>query len=171
MSRQGPNRVDMARCVWRNVAMPAITFGVESVLVSQATVESLDRESARWTKETLNLPVNTPNVATQVLMGIPSFRNLIYSNQLKFHMRLRNLPKERYAAQALYKIRAQMGMITFPPTEKLVEEIVGSYSIDCLNKNILRLMSVPKLGQVFELSRAKSAREGEEWHWLNIARM
>ena len=187
LSRQGPDRVDVARCVWRNVAMPAITFGVESVLVSQATIESLDRESARWTKETLNLPVNTPNMATQVLMGIPSFRNLIYSNQLKFHMRLRNLPKERYAAQALkenlrgdwkspymeyiYKIRAEVGMITFPPTEKLVEEIVGSYSIDCLNENILRLVSVPKLGQVCELSRAKSAREGEEWHWLNIARM
>ena len=52
LSRQGPDRVDVARCVWRNVAMLAITFGVESVLVSQATIESLDRELARWTKET-----------------------------------------------------------------------------------------------------------------------
>ena len=124
-----------------------------------------------------NLPVNTPNVATQVLMGNPSFRNLIYSSQLKFHMRLRNLSKERYVAQALkenlkgnwkspyieyiYKIRAQVGMITFPPTEKLVEEIVGSYSIDRSNDTILSLVSVRKLEQVCELSRAKSAREGE----------
>ena len=27
LSRQGPDRVDVARCIWRNVAMPAITFG------------------------------------------------------------------------------------------------------------------------------------------------
>ena len=187
LSNQGPDRIDVARCIWKNVAMPAITFGVESVLVSETTIQSLDRESARWAKETLNLPSNTPNVATQVLMGIPSFKNVIYSNQLKFFMRLRNMPKERYAAQALkenlegnwkspyiehiYKIRAEVGMITFPPTEKLVEEIVGAHSIDNLNDKIERLVSVPRLEQICELSRARSAREGEDWHWINIARM
>ena len=187
LSKQGPDRVDVARCIWKNVAMPAITFGVESVLVSETTIQSLDRESARWTKETLNLPTNTPNVVTQVLMGIPSFKNIIYSNQLKFFMRLRNMPNERYAAQALkenltgnwkspyiehiYKIRAEVGVITFPPTEKLVEEIVGSHSIDNLNDKIESLVSVPHLEQICELSRARSAREGEDWHWINIARM
>ena len=102
-------------------------------------------------------------------------------------MRLRNMPKERYSAQALkenlegnwkspyiehiYKIRAEVGMITFPPTEKLVEEIVGAHSIDNLNDKIERLVSVPRLEQICELSRARSAREGEDWHWINIARM
>ena len=101
LSRKGPDTVDLARCVWKNVAMTAITFGVESVLISQSTLDSLDRESAKWAKDTLKLPSNTPNISAQVLLGVPTFKKLIYSNQLKFHLRLRNLPAERYAAQAL----------------------------------------------------------------------
>ena len=97
------------------------------------------------------------------------------------------MPKERYSVQALkenlngnwkspymehiYKIRTEVGMITFPPSEKLVEEIVGSNSINKLNDKINSLVSMPKLEEVYELSRAKSAREGEDWHWLNVARM
>ena len=71
----------------------------------------------------------------------------------------------------IYKIRTEVGMITFPPSEKLVEEIVGSNSINKLNDKINSLVSMPKLEEVYELSRAKSAREGEDWHWLNVARM
>ena len=187
LSRQGPDRVDLARAVWRSVAMPAITFGTESVLVSQTTMDALDSESARWAKETLNLPANTPNVCSQVLMGIPSFRDLIYTNQLKFHLRLKNLPEERYAYQALkenqegrwkspymeyiYRVRTEVGMVSFPPTEALIEEIVASSSLRRLNAKLDKLSSVPQLEDVVELSRARSAREGEDWHWVNIARM
>jgi hypothetical protein len=94
LSRQGPDVVDVARAMWKSVAMPAIIFGTESVLVSQTTLDALDKESSRWAKETLNLPLNTPNIVSQVLMGIPSFKDLVYTNQLKFHHRLMNLPKE-----------------------------------------------------------------------------
>ena len=97
------------------------------------------------------------------------------------------MSKERYAAQALkenlegnwkspymehiYKIRAEVGLITMPPTEKLIEEIVGSHSIDKLNDKIDQLKSVPKLSQISSVSRARSAKEGEDWHWINVARM
>ena len=126
--------------------MPAITYGIESVLVPEATINSLDRESAKWAKETLSLPTNTPNVVSQVLMGIPSFKYIIYGAQLKFHLRVRELPKERYAHQALmenenggwespyskhiYKVRSQMGLVSFPPTESLLDELVSAHCRD-----------------------------------------
>ena len=150
-------------------------------------MRSFDKESARWAKETLNLPMNTPNICSQVLMGIPSFRDLIYTNQLKFHLRLRNLAQERYAYQALKenqegnwkspymeymsKIRTEVGMVSFPPTEQLIEEFVAASSLRLLNDKLERLTSVPQLEQVEELVRARSAREGEDWYWVNMARM
>ena len=187
LSRQGPDVVDVSRAMWRSVAMPAITFGTESVLISQSTFDALDRESSRWAKETLNLPQNTPNVVSQLLLGIPSFKHLVYTSQLKFHYRLRNMPRERYAHQALKenqegtwkspymeyisRIRTEVGMVSFPPTEELIEEVVASASLEVLNCKLEKLSSVPKLDEIVELSRARSAREGEDWHWINIARM
>ena len=180
LSRQGPDAVSLSRSLWRNVAMSAITFGVESVLVSNATIDSLDRESARWAKETLSLPTNTPNVVSQVLMGIPSFKYTIYSSQFKFHQRIRELPKERYAHQALeenekggwdspyskhiYKLRSEIGLISFPPTESLLDDIVSEYCIEELNSRIESLSSLPKYELITKLDRARSAREGEsQW--------
>ena len=187
LSRQGPDTVDMARCVWMNIAMPAVTFGVESVLVSQTTIDSLDQESARWAKDTLNLPSNTPNIVSQLLLGVPSFKQIIYTNQIKFHMRLRNMPAERYAAQALkenleggwvspyikhiYKIRSEIGMVSFPPSEDLVDSFVGTFCIEKLNEKLEKLKSVPQLEPVCKLTRARSAKEGEDWEWINLARM
>ena len=40
-----------------------------------------------------------------------------------------------------------------------------------MNEKLTSLKSVPKLDQVDVLSRARSAREGEEWYWINVARM
>ena len=167
--------------------MPAITFGVESVLVSQTTIDSLEKESARWAKDTLNLPLNTPNVCSQVLLGVPSFKEIIYTNQLKFHQRLRQLPKERYASQALkenenggwkspymdyiYRVRAEVGMVSLPPDESLIDGIINSYCVEKLNVKLEHLSSIPQLEQVCKITRARSAKEGEEWRWINLARM
>ena len=155
--------------------MPAITFGTESVLVLQTIFDALDNESSRWAKETLNLPQNTLNIVSQLLLGIPSFKHLVYTSQLKFHYCLKNLPRERYAYQALKenregawkspymeyisRIRTEVGMVSFPPTEELIEEVVASASSKLLNCKLGRLSSVPKLEEVVELSRARSAKK------------
>ena len=167
--------------------MPAITYGIESVLVSETTINSLDRESAKWAKETLSLPTITPNVVSQVLMGIPSFKYIIYGAQLKFHLRVRELPKKRYAHQALmenenggwdspyskhiYKVRSRMGLVSFPPTESLLDELVSAHCRDELNARMETLTSLPQCETIERLERARSAREGEEWFWINLARM
>ena len=130
LARQGPDVVDMSVCCWRNVAMPAICYGVETVLFSKATINSLDLESARWAKDTLNMPTSTLNVCPQVLLGVHSFKQIIYNIQLKYFSRLQNLPSSKYAAQALVehvrggwkspylnyinKLRTEVGMVVIP---------------------------------------------------------
>ena len=70
LSRRGPDVVDVSVCAWRNVAIPALLFGVESVVFSNTTIEMLEREQARWAKETLMLPRYTSNLSAQLLLGV-----------------------------------------------------------------------------------------------------
>ena len=187
LARQGPDVVDMSVCCWRNVAMPAICYGVETVLFSEATLNSLDLETSKWAKETLNLPTSTTNVCPQVLLGVPTFKQIIYNTQLKYFSRLQNLPTSRYAAQALMehlrggwkspymnyinKIRTEVGMVVVPKVEKDVELITNTYFIDQLNMKMSCLKSVQVVKPIIQLNRARSAREGEKWRWINMALM
>ena len=93
--------VDVAVCVWRNVALSALLFGAETIVFNEATIKKLEAKQGKWARETLRLPVNCPGLAAQVLLGAPSVRQLIYKAQLKYFMRLNKLPASRYAAQAL----------------------------------------------------------------------
>ena len=186
LSRRGPDVVDLSICSWRNVAIPAITFGCEMIQFSESTFKSLDQESARWAKETLNLPSNTPNVCSQILLGIPSFKEVIVKSQLKFYHRLRELPNSRYAYQALWEheyggwpssyldyitdIRVDLDLVTLPQDVKEIDDIVSFHFLEELNAKLDNLPSViadtPK-----ELRRARSAKEGKAWNWVNMAVM
>ena len=186
LSRRGPDVVDLSVCAWRNVAIPAITFGIEMIQFSEATIKSLDQESARWAKETLYLPRNTPNVCSQILLGIPSFKEIIYKSQLKYFMRLRQLPSTRYAAQALWEheyggwkssyldyiteVRAKVDLVTLPPTAKDIDEIVAFHCLEELRSKLEDLPSVV-VERPVKLRRARSAREGQGWNWVNMAVM
>ena len=93
--------VEVFICSWTNVAIPALLFGSESVVFTEGNIERLEREQARWAKETLRLPQYCSNLAAQLLLGVPSMRQLLYLHQFKFYMRLNSLPDSRFAAQAL----------------------------------------------------------------------
>lgn len=186
LSRRGPDVVDLSVCSWRNVAIPAITFCCEMIQFSESTLKSLDQESARWAKETLNLPSNTPNVCSQVLLGVPSFKEVILKAQLKYYLRLRELPTSRYASQALWEheyggwpssyldyitdVRVELDMITLPPTAKEIDEVVAFHFLEELNEKLDNLSSVV-IKPLEEVKRARSAKEGKDWNWINMAIM
>ena len=186
LSRRGPDVVDLSICSWRNVAIPAITFGCEMIQFSEATFKSLDQESARWAKETLNLASNTPNVCSQILLGVPSFKEVIIKGQLKYYLRLKELPTSRYASQALWEheyggwpssyldyitdIRVELDLIALPQTTKEIDEIVSFHFLEELAVKLENLPSV-MAERPQELRRARSAREGKAWNWVNMAIM
>ena len=187
LSRQGPDVVDMSVCTWKNVAIPAILYGTETIVFSQATIDKLDREQARWAKETLGLHQTCSNTAPQVLMGTPGFKELIYKRQLKYFMRLQELPATRYASQALVenetggwrspyllniaRIQEDLDLVQLPPSIDLVDEIVSSHCLDDLNVKLASLSSIPIIQTGTCLHRARSAREGKEFTWINRAIM
>ena len=83
LSRQGPDVIDLSVCAWMNVAVPAMLYRVEGIFFTDTTIEELERQQARWAKDTLCLPSGTPNVVAQLLLGVPTIKELIYVKQLK----------------------------------------------------------------------------------------
>lgn len=187
LSRQGPDVVDVSNCTWRNIAIPAILFGTESIAFSKTTIDSLDREQAKWAKESLSLHQTCSNTAPQLLMGAPTFKELIYKQQLQYFMRLQELPGTRFAAQALVehetggwrspyllniaRIQEDLGMVQLPPSMDLLDEIVSSQCLVELNEKVAGLSSIPIISTITDLQRARSAREGEAFWWINRAIM
>ena len=120
LSRQGPDVVDLSVVAWRRQAVPAVIFGTENIIFSNTTIKALERVQAAWARSTLNLPQSCPGVAAQLLLGAPTFKQMIYSSELKAFLRLIQLPSTRYAAHAL--LEHEVGGWKFPSGLSLVYE-------------------------------------------------
>ena len=142
---------------------------------------------ARWAKETLCLPSETPNVVAQLLLGAPTIKEVIYVKQLKYFHKLTRLPASRFAAQALVehesggwkssyllnmaKIQMELDLLHLPPTANHIDKVATRHFLDLTNKRINALPSIPVQGTLVELKRADTAKEGTDWMWLNRAVM
>ena len=187
LSRRGPDVVDVACCSWNNVAIPALLFGSESIAFSETNIEKLEREQARWAKETLRLPQSCSNLAAQLLMGAPPVRVLLYKQQLKFYMRLNKLPVTRFAAQALrehesggwrspylayiHDIQIKVNMLQLPPSIKCLEVVMDQYGEDWLEDRARKVSNLSAAALQLGTGRVRSTREGEGWGWINRAIM
>ena len=187
LSRQGPDVVDLSVVAWRRQAVPAITFGTENIIFSDSTFEALERVQAGWAKDTLNLPKSCPGVVAQLLLGAPTMRQMIYTSQLKAFLRLTQLPSTRYAAHALLehevggwkspyleniaKIQVDLGILQLPPVKENIDKVVDKLYEQRLKIKVESLTSVPILKEKVTVARARSAREGEDWRWINRAIM
>ena len=185
LSRRGPDVVDVSVCAWRNVAIPALLFGVESVIFSNTNIEKLEREQARWAKETLNLPQYTSNLSAQLLLGAPPVRQLLYHQQIKFFMRLNSLPSKRFAAQALrehevggwkskylehiHDLQLELNMLQLPIDQKCLEVAMMQYGEQWLEERLRGVSCLAVAASDLEVGRLRSAREGEGWTWVNRA--
>ena len=183
LSRRGPDVVDISRCAWSCVAIPALTFGTEFVLLSQTTIDSLERVQGSWAKETLGLPIYTPNLVAQVLMGVPTVKEVIWNLQLKAFVRLNNMKESRLAAQALWEhryggwdspylkyinsLREKVGLLVLPEAIHEIEEATRRVTIQEVNEKMAKFKEKPVMRRFTKVKRARSAMEGESARWIN----
>ena len=187
LSRQGPDVVDLSICAWSRQAVPAILYGVENIIFAESNIEALERVQGSWAGNTLNLPSACPGVVAQMLLGVPSIKQLIYATQLKYFLRLTQMPTSRYAAQALLehetggwrspylanmaRIQVDIGLLHLPPVPQCIDKVVEDVFQERLKVKVKSLSSIPVLRQEVKKERAATAREGEEWRWVNRAIM
>ena len=79
-----PDQVDSFRAIWESVAMPSILYGVEALIVSQSTIEALDRIQAQVAKALIGVGVSSANVVAEVELGFKPFHLRIATATVKF---------------------------------------------------------------------------------------
>ena len=88
VARDGPDIVDLALALWLNIAMPSILYGCDVVLFSQTVIKEIERHQSAVGKFNLGLPPNAPNISTTTILGVKPFKELLYSAQLRYLVRL-----------------------------------------------------------------------------------
>ena len=160
LGRDGPDVVDLALSIWCNIAMPSLLFGSECVRFSEQAIGDISRQQSAVGKFTLGLPTCAPNVSTPAILGIKSFREKLYSTQLKYFVRLFNQPDDRWSKDALLdnifggwnspylnhlaSLRQEVGMDRWPVSAREVDIALEYHFLKETNTEIERL-SLPAL--------------------------
>ena len=186
-SRRGPDLLDMAVVTWRNIAIPSILYGTESILFSETTIKEIQKIQNQLFKLVLGLPVGAHNSASEVLLGVPCFEEVLLTGQLKYFIRLLGMGEQRYAYQALQEhmfgswrspyysyileARMKLGGVRLPRSPREVEELTRSYFLEELNERVASATSLSAIRRLSCLSRATHCREGVNWAWISKTKM
>ena len=135
-------------------------------------------------KNILGLPVAAPNVSGQVLLGFKSVKEVIYTAQLKFLLKVLKLCDTRWSKDALLahlhggwkspyieyiaRVRREVGLGSGPLTVRLIHLGVSHHFLNILNEKLYRMRlpvghSVTKLRvwrHVGECERSKELSRG-----------
>ena len=177
LARDGPDIADLAMSIWCNIAMPSLLFGVECMRFSEQVIGEISRQQSTVGKFTLGLPSCAPNVSTPAILGIKSFREQLYSMQLKYFVRLFNQPDDRWSKDALLdsifggwtspylnllaSIRNEVGMVRWPTSNREVDIVLEYHFLKETNMEVERL-SLPALEPLTKRRRMDHVNESLE---------
>ena len=155
LARDGPDVVDLCTTLWRNVAIPAIVFGSESVPFYESNFQELQRHQVAVGKFALGLPVSAPNASVQALLGLAPVKAIIYKAQLKFFVRLMGQGRDRWSKDALLDhlsggwrspyisyistVKQEIGLVRGPVSKKQVDIVVDHHFSQACRKEVRRM--------------------------------
>ena len=100
MARESPCPSMFARRIWQHVALPAIFYGSEAVLVRKDELAKIEREQAKVAKFILQVPANTANVVAQVLTDMEPIETYYWRRVLDFYVDLHVRDPDTWTAKA-----------------------------------------------------------------------
>ena len=174
ISRDGADVVDTAVALWTCVARPSLLYGCEIVPFTDVAIEEIERQQSSLGKFILGLPRTAPNLSTEVLLGIKPVRQVLYSAQLKFYLRIQKQERSRWSKDALLdhlqgkwhspyiqnicKIKKEVGMDRGPVSNRHVDMVLDYHCRKRLNDRIYKA-DLPGLLRVSSLERADHVDE------------
>ena len=177
IARDGPDIVDLAVCLWKNIAIPSILFGCETVPFTGQAMEGIARHQSSIGKFTLGLPSCAPNVSGAAILGLKPFKQLLYTSQLKYYLRLTRMSADRWAKDALMDnilggwrspyvqllgdIRSEVGLMRWPVSDNHVETVLNNHFLAETNAEIARL-ALPALEPLAKRARMEHVDESVE---------
>ena len=181
LARDGPDVVDVAMALWSNIAVSSALHGCEVVSFSPTSIDTMERQQTAVGKFALGLPTSAPNAAVQALLGLRPVRQVIYSRQLKFLVRLREQDQSRWSHDAfldhlhggwvspflsnIANIKREIGMTSAPLSPKHVDDFLDTFFLHKLNQslhdlNLRGLKGVPKLGRLRHVQECAASQVG-----------
>ena len=128
-------------------------------------------------KFTLGLPPCAPNISSSIVLGFPTFKEQLYSAQLRYLVRLFDQDADRWSKDALLdhlmgdwtspyvnymgEIQAELNLFKWPSTRKEVQVTVENHFKEKCNNSIERL-SLPALKPSSKRGRMKHVNESRE---------
>ena len=172
----GPDIVDLAMALWMNVAMPAVLYGCEVVPFTKGSIDEIERRQSSVGKFTLGLPANSPNISTTTILGVKSFKEVLYSAQLRYLVRLFKQDSRRWSKDAFLdhleggwaspyvkymgEIRLEVGLSRWPHSCSEVSNALDYHFLQVNNEQIERL-SLPALEPLPKRARMEHVDESE----------
>ena len=128
-------------------------------------------------REALDLPWCTASLGVQHLLGLKTFKETLYTAQLKFLVRLQNQGSERWSRDAylahihgnwrspflenVQKIKREVGMLRGPVSTNHVDMVIKNHFLRQLNNGISD-MDLPALKEVSARRRARHVNDTVE---------
>ena len=177
ITRDGPDIVDLASSLWLNIAVPSLFFGSETINFTKKALEEISQHQSSIAKFTLGLPSCAPNVSGAAILGLKPVKEILFSSQLKFYLKISQLSDDRWAKDALLdhleggwvspyvkllsEIKDEVGMFSWPQSVSHIETSLASHFLEKTNEEILRL-SLPSLEPVAKRARMEHVDESLE---------
>ena len=173
----GPDIVDLAMCLWGNVGLPSILYGCEIITFSKSAIDEIERHQSAVGKFNLGLPLNAPNISSSCILGIKPFRELLYTAQLKYLLRLFNQDSRRWSKDAfldhlngtwnskyikyMTDLRDEVGLKRWPRSIKEIKLSLEAHFLKRTNVEIDRL-DLPALEPLAKRARMEFVNETKE---------
>ena len=157
--------------------MPAILYGCEVVPFNKGSIDEIERRQSSVGKFTLGLPTNAPNISATTILGVKSFKELMYSAQLRYLERLLKQDSRRWSKDAFLdhvegdwaspyvkhmgEIRLEVGLSRWPRSSKEVRIALDSHFLRVNNEQIERL-ALPALEPLAKRARMEHVDESED---------
>lgn len=177
IARDGADMVDTAMALWTGIARPSLLYGCEIVPFTDGAIEEIERQQSSLGKSILGLPRTAPNLSAEVLLGMKPIRQILYSMQLKFYLRVQKQEGSRWSKDALldhlrgtwhspyiqfiHRIKQEVGMNRGPVSFRHVDLVLNYHFLKKLNDKIFKL-DLPGLMQVSKLEMANHVDETQE---------
>ena len=179
----GPDAVDLSLSLWLNVAMPSILYGCEVVPFSQAAITDIDRHQSALGKFTLGLPPCAPNISSSTVLGMPSFKEQLYSAQLRYLTRLLQQDDRRWSKDAFLDhllgdwtspylkymgdIQYELKLVKWPSSVGEVKVATESHFNE-VNNCAIENLSLPTLRPLNKRMRMRHVNESRESQVCNF---
>ena len=152
LGNRGSDLIKVTTTTWESVAVPAILYGCETVIFSNAKVEELETIQAQVAKRILGVPKNTSNLCAQTELGFKPIRLVLLLKQLKFYFRVLRLPNSRWVKIALLNhlsgtwhspyldyicgLRVMVSLHDAPPTLHYLRQHLFQWSLFQINSSL-----------------------------------